>query len=331
MNDNNDLIDFSESTKNANGGTEQMTRALYSRLPRDLLKNFQIIPTRLSKELDETKIRIAYIHDLPGDPSLDYLKNKGWTKFHRLVFVSNWQMQQFIGYYQIPWSKCIVMKNAIMPIEEHKKEEELRLIYTPTPHRGLSILVGVFENLIKKYPNIHLDIFSSFKLYGWDDRDKEYQKLYDHCSTIPNINYHGTVSNDEVRMALQKAHIFAYPSIWMETSCLCLLEAMSANLICVHPNLAALYETAANHTVMYQFQEDLNRHAGMFYQCLDHVISHYEDSCGGLKFQKAYIDHFYNIETRALQWKAFLESLLEEPRQFEQLTYKYNTATGQIS
>ena len=314
-----------------------MLQRIFHRLPRDLLEQFQIVPTRLTKPLDETRIRVAWIHDLPGDPNCDYLKDKGWNKFHRIVFCSNWQMQNFIGFYGIPWSKCMVMKNAIVPIEAHEKSpkhigsqlDKLNLIYTPTPHRGLILLYQAFDAVVKKYPNLHLDIFSSFKLYGWDDRDKEFEPLYDRCRNHPNITYHGHTSNEEVREALKTAHIFAYPSIWLETSCLCLIEAMSAGCVCVHPNLGGLFETAANFTAMYQFEEDAMTHASRFCQYLEHTIENYSDM--DKKFQKAYIDRFYNVDQRALQWKLWLESLLDEPRVFEKETFTYDTNTRRIS
>ena len=41
------------------------------------------------------------------------------------------------------------------------------------------------------------------------------------------MTYHGFKPNDVVRKALSEAHIFAYPSIWVETSCISAIEAMS--------------------------------------------------------------------------------------------------------
>jgi len=315
---NEDLIEWPNEAKNAMGGTELLMRRIYERLPRDLLKEVQIVPTRLSKPLDPKRIRIAYIHDLPHDPSVNYLKDGGHSKFHHIVFVSNWQMQQFIGVYGIPWSKCKVIRNGIVPFEEHRKPtDRLRIIYTPTPHRGLSILAGVFDQLCKKYDYIELEVFSSFDLYGWGERDKEFEPLYNFLRNHPKCHYHGTVPNDEVRDAIKQSHIFAYPSIWNETSCLCLMEAMSAGLVCVHPNLGALYETAANLTFQYQFQEDNTKHAKLFGYMLDTAIRDIDKSevQSGLSVQKGYAKAFYNIENSAQQFEGLIRSLLSEPRE----------------
>ncbi len=326
-------IPKNELSKNAMGGTELLLYKLYSSLPEDLLKEFQIIPTRLSGELDETKIRIAWIHDLVGDGNVDYLKNGGWKKFHLLVFVSNWQMQSFINAYNIPWSRCLVIENSIYPIDNidfDKPKDKIKLIYTPTPHRGLSILINAFPYLLQEFPNLELDVFSSFNLYGWGERDKEYQKLFDICRDNPNINYHGTQSNETVRKALTEAHIFAYPSIWQETSCLCLIEAMSAGLVCVHSNLGALYETSANWTFQYHYNENVELHTMAFMQAMKAAINNFNQDKmvkNRLLNQKNYVDQIHNWNYKKIQWEGLLKQLVSLPRGFpkEDLVINYRT------
>ena len=318
-------METNELSKNAMGGTELMMNRLYENVDKDLLDQCQIIPSRV-RELDETKIRILWQHDLPGDPESDHLKNEGHDRFHKIVFVSNWQMQAYINYYNIPWSKCVVMQNAITPIKTHEKPtDKIKLIYTPTPHRGLQIVLPVFEKLCEEFDNIELDVYSSFKLYGWEERDTQYQPLFDRCNNNPKINYHGTVSNEELRTALSNAHIFAYPSIWPETSCLCLLEAMSARLVCIHPNFAALPETAANWSYMYQWNENPSEHAATFHMILADAIRSINEPHvqNKLNFQKSYIDGFYNWEGRKHQWSALIRSLLDQPKEFPKKQWVY--------
>lgn len=313
-------LDWNKISKNSNGGTELMMRGLESRLPADLLSNFQIVPSRVMSPLDETKIRILWLHDTEDDPAASHLANGGWKKFHRLVFVSHHQRQSFIKKYDIPWSRTVVLQNAIVPIPQHEKPdpaEGVRLIYTSTPHRGLNILHAVFTELAKKHEDVTLDVFSSFKLYGWEERDKAFEPLYDALRSHPRINYHGAVSNDEIRSALQQSHVFAYPSTWPETSCLCLIEAMSADLHCVHPDYGALYETAANWTVMYPYHEVPEKHAGVFMSALEVGVENARKARKSASSQKTYTDLFYNWDLRAGQWRIMLSSLLDEDRTLE--------------
>ena len=137
------------STK-AMGGTELMKNQLVRRIDPKLLDEFQIFVSRAEEPFDSSKIRLFWAHDLPGDPASAHLKNGGWRNYHRLIFVSHWQMQQYIAFYGIPWSKCIVLQNAIDPIDVSERiygGGTIRLAYWSTPHRGLNILVPVFDRL----------------------------------------------------------------------------------------------------------------------------------------------------------------------------------------
>lgn len=304
---------------NAMGGTEIMKYALQEVIDPKLLEDFQIFSSRVHEKLSDQHIRILWLHDLEGDPESEHLKNNGWEKFHKLVFVSNWQMRGYIERYNIPWSRCMVIQNSIVPFESPKEKpvDEIRLIYTPTPHRGLDILYTVFDALCKEYDNLKLDVYSSFKLYGWEERDKEYQKLFDALKAHPKINYFGSRPNSEVRESLQKAHIFAYPSVWMETSCLCLIEAMSAGLVCVHPNYGALPETSGNMTFMYQMQDNKNDHASVLYKQLQYVIEAYKNPevKNGLDHllikQKQYADDIYSRDKWQKKWNYFLQEMID--------------------
>lgn len=300
-----------ELSANANGGTEMMKRALEKNADAELLKHFYITASRF-REHPQNLIELYWLHDLPGDPESEHLKNGGWNKFEKLIFVSNWQFQAYQQYYGLPWYKSIILQNAIEPITPNKEspKEKIKLIYCTTPHRGLEILLPIFDQLSQKYDNIELDVFSSFKAYGWDQRDEPYKALFDFANDHPKINYHGYQPNDVVREALSKAHIFAYPSIWLETSCISLMEAMSAGCICVHPNYGALYETAANWTWMYQWCQDKRDHARSFYSVLEAAINDIENEQvqSKLASQKSYADVFYGWKMRAMQWNAFLEA-----------------------
>ena len=308
------IVQANETNINAMGGTELMAYKMCEEIPSRLLEYFQIIHSRV-RVCDDSKIKILVLHDLPGDPESDHLKLGGFNRFDKLVFVSNWQMQAYQRHYGLPWSKCIVLHNAIDPIPlVEKSKEKIKFIYHTTPHRGLNILISVFDQLCLQFNNIELDVYSSFKIYGWENRDAPYKKLFDFCKAHPQINYHGSVSNSEVRAALQKAHIYAYPNIWPETSCISLIEAMSAGLFCIHPNLGALYETAANMTLMYQYQDNLSDHAKVFYEKTLHTIKLFqnEDSIKSLNAQKAYIDSFYSWNIRRNQWIELLKSMLKQ-------------------
>lgn len=311
-----DRIEKNELNVIANGGTEMMQRALASRLPEDLLSSFQIIPSRVRK-IESDKIPLLWCHDTFNDPESQHLKDPASrARFRKIIFVSNYQFMTYHYGLGVPHSDAVVLKNAIVPIEKldktGKDDGPIRLIYHTTPHRGLEILVPVFEHLYDIFnENIVLDVYSSFKAYGWDSRDLEYKELFDKCKEHPGINYHGYQPNDVVREALSKAHIFAYPNIWTETSCISLMEAMSAGCAIVCPNLGALPETGANFPLMYPMHENNQEHANIFAAVLRQVIEKFwTDSIQSrVSFQKDYADSFYTWDVREYEWKNLLTDL----------------------
>ena len=307
-------MERNEVDAEAMGGTELMAAGLERHVDQQLLSQFQVIRSRV-RELDPARKHILWLHDLPGDPESEHLRDPASrSRFKKIVMVSNWQMQQYNNYLGVPYSDCVVLKNAIEPIPKvDKTYDKIRLIYHSTPHRGLQILVPVFERLCNFHPDLELDVFSSFKLYGWEERDEQFESVIQRCKDHPKINYHGTQPNDVVREALGKAHVFAYPSIWRETSCLCAMEAMSAAALIVAPNYAALPETTAGFAMMYQWDEEMQRHAIVFFNQLNSAIVAWKEQRAGLSehldTQKTYADNIYSWQRRAAEWTSFLKSI----------------------
>ena len=306
-----------ELSKNAMGGSELMKYKLIERLPKELTDQFQIFVSRVQEKLDPDLIKIYWHQDLPDDPnSVEPLKNNGWKKFDLLVFNSEWQQTAYQRAFGIPYWKSVVLCNAIEPIEQHEKpdaKENVNIIYHTTPHRGLEILVPVFEKLAEEDKNITLDVYSSFNMYGWGERDKMYKQLFDKCESHPQINYHGYQKNDVFREALKKAHIYAYPSIWTESSCISIMEAMSARALCVHSNLGALYDTSGSITRMYQFDEDQSVHANRFAMILKATIDDLRtnDLSTELDFVKSYADIRFNWTRREREWIGVMKTLVD--------------------
>lgn len=300
----------------AKGGTEMMAEKIRQHVHSDLLAKFNILHSRVREEnLDESKANILVLHDTWDDPESEWLsKEENRKKLRKLVFVSNYQQSTFNIGRGVPFGEGIVLQNAIDPIaldDNDKKSSIIRLIYHTTPHRGLEILVPVVEKISELVPNIHLDVYSSFAIYGWNARDQQYQETFKRIDRHPNMTYHGYQPNEVIRQALRKAHIYAYPNIWPETSCISVIEAMSAGCNVVCPNFSALPETCANFGIMYPFHENYNKHANMFANVLMMAINDYwqEGNQNKLRFQKMYFDNFYNWNLRGAQWNAFLKSL----------------------
>lgn len=310
-----DADQYDVTNTKAMGGTELSYKWMSERVDKNLLDQVQVICSRLRQI--EDKPRIFWVHDTADDPEVQFLRQEPQkiNLFEQIVFVSYWQQQQYSMYLGVPWEKGVVIQHAIEPIPVHEKPtDKIRLIYASTPHRGLELLLNAFEQIDRD--DIELEVFSSFKIYDREQMDEEFKPLYERAQNMKNVIYHGSVSNDEIRQAMQRSHILAYPSVYPETACITMIEAMSAGLICVVPSLAALPETSSNFAWMYNFSSNPNQHIKIFKGVLEGAIDQvHEDSVQSiLKTQKAYFDLFYSWDNRVNKWNQLLASILQKQK-----------------
>jgi len=306
----------SELSANARGGTEMMRDRLLNNADPELLKQVAVHLSR-PRELYEDVPNILWCHDLAEDPENERLKDGGWKDFDHFVFVSAWQRDQYVLRYGIPYSECTVIYNAIEKeyLPKEKNTDTVRFIYHTTPHRGLELLIPIFEALSQKFENIHLDVYSGFDIYGWAERDEPYKGLYTRIDSHPNMTYHGVQDNETVLKALEDAHVFLYPNIWRETSCIALIEAIKSQVICIHPNLGALPETATNATIMYDFNEDPKIHANYAFAITAQLLVAMQQDPN--YFNKwTYSDRFAlarnNVQSFSTVWNQTLRNLTDD-------------------
>lgn len=162
------------------------------------------------------------------------------------VYVSHWLQEKVRMGFPPHDVDTFVIRNATDAVEfkPRPKGEKIKLIYTSTPWRGLDILLDSFSLL--KRDDVELHVYSSTKIYGSEfERQEEdtYAPLFKKAEEMENVVYKGFASNEEVRSAVKDAHIFAYPSIFAETSCLAMIEAGIAGCNLNVSSLGALPET----------------------------------------------------------------------------------------
>ena len=192
-----------ELSKNANGGTEQMAKRMVRDIDPELLKQFHIVHGRVRDLKDDGLKKIFVCHDLPNDPELEWLsKPELVAKFDKIVFVSHWQAEMFALFYGLKQSQYVVIRNAIEPIFDtteaieqkllsRSEDDIVRIIYHTTPHRGLALFPPIIEALNKAGKKVAFDIYSSFGVYGWEERDEHYKPLFDALSAFPNVTLLG--------------------------------------------------------------------------------------------------------------------------------------------
>ena len=93
-------------------------------------------------------------------------------------------------------------------------------------------------------PGATLKVFSDAKIYQANDNDYDYSVYYELARVLPGVEFCGSVSQTELAEALRQADGWLYPTTFVETSCIALMEAGSAGCALICSSVGALPDTA---------------------------------------------------------------------------------------
>ena len=299
------------------GGSENQLRLLLKYLPDENFKDINLILNNANHDLiEKDKINVLWMHHFVNQKEAQNLGSKDFVdKLDWIVFNSNWNFEKFVYQFKISESKSIVIKNAIEKINfEEKPKDKISLVYHTTPWRGLVHLLKVFKSLDLK--NVELNVCSSTKIYGKKFEstfEKEYENIFNECRNTKNVNYFGFLENKKIVELLKKMHIFSYPSIWHETSCISAIESMAAGCEVVTTNLAALYETCAPFGTFVNFDRNFENLEKRYTKVLLSSIKNYwsDKNQEKLKLQRETINATYSWDVRSIEWKNFFNEVRE--------------------
>jgi len=295
------------------GGSENQLRFLLKYLPDESFKDINLILNNADHNLiEKNRINILWMQHFVNQKEVQNLGSKEYVdKLDYIVFNSNWNFEKFQYQFKVPENKSLVIKNAIEKIEFNEKtKEKINLIYHTTPWRGLVNLVKIFKSL--NLENVELTVCSSTKIYGKkfsDVLEKKYENIFNECKNTKNINYMGFVENKKIIELLKRMHIYSFPSIWPETSCISAIESMAAGCEVVTTNLGALYETCAPFGTFVSFDRNLDNLEKKFKKTLVASIENYwsETNQKKLGLQSETINTTYSWDIRKDEWKNFLD------------------------
>jgi glycosyltransferase involved in cell wall biosynthesis len=268
---------------------------------------------------------IAWIgHDVDQDSiqRLEYTRErKAWSAF---AFVSQWQLQEFCRIFWIAHEKCRVMRNAISPafaaIEPSepwfRNASPPMLAYTSAPYRGLDVLISAFPAIRRAVPGACLRIFSGMGQNVSDPLNRPYEALYKQCLATEGVHLTGRIGQTELAREIAQCAALAYPSTFPETSCIAVMEAMSAGAAILTTRTGALPETTAGFAHMVEAAEDTTRLAKDFAEMVIaalYAIRTGPDAAAARRNQQiAYARHEYAWPARAQEWQAWLTGIVRQ-------------------
>ena len=295
------------------GGSENQLRLLLKHLPDESFKDINLILNNTNHDLiEKNKINVLWMQHFVNQEEAKNLGSKDYVnKLDYIVFNSNWNFEKFQYQFKIPESKSLVIKNAIEKIDFHEKpKDKINLVYHTTPWRGLIHLLKVFKRL--NLQNTELNICSSTIIYGkkFDSiLGKKYENIFEECKNTKNVNYLGFVENNKIIELLKNMHIYSFPSIWPETSCISAIEAMAAGCEIVTSNLGALYETCAPFATFVGFDSDFDNFEKKYQKALENSVKNFwsKENQKKIRFQQEVINLTYSWNVRSKEWISFLE------------------------
>ena len=295
------------------GGSENQLRLLLKHLPDESFKDINLILNNTNHDLiEKNKINVLWMQHFVNQEEAKNLGSKDYVnKLDYIVFNSNWNFEKFQYQFKIPESKSLVIKNAIEKIDFHEKpKDKINLVYHTTPWRGLIHLLKVFKRLNLK--NTELNICSSTIIYGkkFDSiLGKKYENIFEECKNTKNVNYLGFVENNKIIELLKNMHIYSFPSIWPETSCISAIEAMAAGCEIVTSNLGALYETCAPFATFVGFDSNFDNFEKKYQKALEISIKNFwsKENQKRIQLQQEVINLTYSWTARSKEWISFFE------------------------
>jgi glycosyltransferase involved in cell wall biosynthesis len=307
-------LDKNYNPINPVGGTELMFNELQKRLPNHMMK-YSIFNY---PQQAEEGYPWLYWNQLSYDQSLvSSLKDTNFIKkLNKIIFVSNWQAEMFRKIFNIPTIKTEVIKNACIGVPEKKitsfkDKEKIKICYTSTPWRGLDVLLRAWE--LNRPENCELHIFSSTKIYGKEyaeSEDYKFNILYKKARTLPDVVYRGSIENEKLRNELVEFDILAYPSTFEETSCISVIDALSAGLRVITSNIGALPETCEGWARIYPYKQEKEIHSEYFSKILnEEVLKLRNDELNiHLNEQMLIYKKRWSWEQREKDWRYFFEN-----------------------
>jgi glycosyltransferase involved in cell wall biosynthesis len=240
------------------GGTEYQAKYVNENILKDLPNikkaNLLVAPGDFSglQGYPQGRPLIVWLHNLLNQFHPDFKKALQFElKDHVNYWIVNSQFaKDNLIKFGIEADKIHVIYNGFEPIEYSPTKFENvtrpKLVYISNPMRGLNLLTQAIKEIDEDF---ELEIYSDVIPDLMPDEARKY--LDDE-----RLVFFGLTPKKTVMQQIEKAHIHAYPSIYLETFCLSLVENMSAGNLNVVPNVGALKEIGRDAIDTFEWTSD---------------------------------------------------------------------------
>lgn len=252
---------------------------------------------------------ILWCHDLNYGP----LDRQVATEWDKVLGVSQWHADYLSRQYGI---EADYVPNGVNldRFAPNQRREPMQVVYASSPDRGLERLLRLWPDIVKAEPGAQLKI-----AYGWQTFDKMAEQrpqmlpFKEHILRLiqqtPNVEDLGRLPQDRLAQLWSTSYAWAYPTDFLEVSCITAMEALAGGAVPVTSAAGAMVETIGGAGVVVT-GNPLSRAWSPFYtQCLlgiltstdQRMVRHY----AGLKRAQS-----LTWDASFTRWENIVESLL---------------------
>jgi glycosyltransferase involved in cell wall biosynthesis len=127
---------------------------------------------------------------------------------------------------------------------------------------------------------------------------------------LPGTEYSVPLAQTQLARAMANVDVLAYPSIFPETSCIAVMEAMASNTLVITTKIGALEETTAGFGFLLDLNADryvlIRDYAALVVRVITQANSNREATLERLSSQRRYAIENYSWAARARQWFEWL-------------------------
>lgn len=237
-----------------------------------------------------------------------------------LVFVSDQQRREFAKRFGLDGT---VIRNAaspgalagaVSPETFVQRGADPVLIYASAPGRGLDLLLLSFPAIREALPGATLRICSDQGIYQGAGEDDPYSAYYAVARALAGVEFVGSLSQSSLGAAFAAADILAYPTNFIETSCIVAMEAAVCGCLVMGTDLGALTETMAGYGVFTPFLAERAAVVGAFARLMVETVQDARAEPDAYRQrraeQAAYFRATHTWEKRAEEWETYLGACL---------------------
>lgn len=263
----------------------------------------------------QAKARVVWAHDV----AVHELSSERALLADRVFGLTDWHCEQLRKLHGLHPAQMFRTRNGLdlARFEGCGSRDPHKAVYSSSPDRGLPALLDMWPKIRARVPDAQLSVlygFQGIEKMAAETRNEMARYLVESMKRkmreLPGVTYHGRVDQKTLAREMLSAGVMAYPTWWVETSCISMMEAQAAGLRIVTSPLAALKETVGERGVLVEGDWLSDDYQAKFVDAVVDAMLRPED--GDRAKLQAYARQNFSWDGVVEEWLALFEQLLDD-------------------